>query len=237
MPEKVMTKKDGDVASITLNRPDHGNAVDPEMMAQLIESLAEVVADDGLRLVVLQGNGRHFCSGREPGLAKPRSAVEWGQVLGQIVRVNGLLQAVPAVTLAVVRGNALGFGCGLAVQSDVTLAASDSRFGFPEIHSGFPPTIVMSYLSRWMNRKQAFELVITGDELGAGEAERRGLVNRVVPGDQLDREKDTWIEKLRSYDPRGLAATKAFFLETAEWHTQDALRYGVTRLANFLSSR
>ena len=237
MSDKVLLHKEDGVARVVLNRPDQGNAVDPELMAQLLAGLSDVISDATVELLVLEGQGEHFCSGREAGLAEPRSAEQWAAVLGNIVRVNGLLQSFPGVSLAVVRGKAFGFGCGIAVQSDVTLASEDARFAFPEINAGFPPTIVMSYLSRWIHRKKAFELVITGCELDAREAERQGLVNRVVAQDRLNEERDNWVAKLRGLDRQGVRATKAFFRDTAEWATDDALQYGVTRLANFLSSR
>lgn len=237
MAEKVIVRKDGRVASVVLNRPEAGNAVDPGLMAELTDGLADAVSDDALELLVLEGRGEHFCSGREPGLSKPRNAEEWARVLGQIVRANGLLASFSGVSLAVVRGKAFGFGCGLAVQSDITIAADNARFAFPEINAGFPPTVVMSYLSRWIHRKKAFELVITGSELDAREAERQGLVNRVVERARLEAEKDGWIARLLALDPRGLRATKVFFRDTAEWTTREAADYGVVRLANFLASR
>ena len=237
MSDKVLLEKAGDTATITLNRPEKGNAVDLELMMALTESLAEAAADKSLRLLVIEGRGEHFCSGREPDAPRPDNAAKFAQALGRIVRVNELLQSFPGISMAVVRGKAFGFGCGLAVQSDVTLAAEDARFAFPEINAGFPPTIVMSYLSRWMHRKKALELVMTGGEISAGEAERQGLVNRVVPPDRLADEKKRWMETLAGRDLEGLQATKAFFRDTAEWSTGAAAQYGVTRLANFLASR
>ncbi len=237
MSDKVLLDKAGEVASLTLNRPEKGNAVDSELMTSLIESLTEAAADKALRLLVVEGSGEHFCSGREPDVPKPENAARYAAGLARIVRVNELLQSFPGISLAVVRGKAFGFGCGLAVQSDVTLAADDARFAFPEINAGFPPTIVMSYLSRWIHRKKALELVITGGEISAREAERQGLVNRVVPRDQLAGEKGRWMETLAGRDLDGLQAAKAFFRDTAEWSTGAAAQYGVTRLANFLASR
>ena len=237
MSDKVLLEKAGDTASITLNRSDKGNAVDLELMLALTESLTEVAVDEALRVLVLEGRGEHFCSGREPDVPRPENAAQFAEALGRIVRVNKLLQSFPGISMAVVRGKAFGFGCGLAVQSDVTLAAEDARFAFPEINAGFPPTIVMSYLSRWIHRKKALELVMTGGEISAREAERQGLVNRVVPADQLGDEKQRWMEMLAGRDLQGLQATKAFFRDTAEWSTEAAAQYGVTRLANFFASR
>lgn len=237
MSDKVLLEKTGDVAALTLNRPEKGNAVDLELMLALTEKLAEAAADKTLRLMVIEGRGDDFCAGREPDVPRPENAAQFAEALGRIVRVNELLQSFPGISLAVVRGRAFGFGCGMAVQSDVTLAAAGARFAFPEIKAGFPPTIVMSYLSRWIHRKKALELVMTGGELSAEEAERQGLVNRVVPADRLEDEKGRWIETLAGRDLDGLQATKAFFRDTAEWSTGAAAQYGVTRLANFFASR
>ena len=237
MSDKVLFNKAGDTATLTLNRPEEGNAVDGELMTALIEKLTEAAADDSLRLLVIEGRGEHFCSGRQPDVPKPENAAQFAAALGRIVRVNKLLQSFSGISMAVVRGKAFGFGCGLAVQSDVTLAAADARFAFPEINAGFPPTIVMSYLSRWIHRKKALELVMTGGEITAEEAERQGLVNRVVAPDQLADEKQRWMETLAGRDFNGLQATKAFFRDTAEWSTEAAAQYGVTRLANYLASR
>ena len=237
MSDKVLLEKAGDTATMTLNRPEKGNAVDSELMTALIERLTEAAADKALRVLVIEGRGHDFCSGRQPDVPRPENAAQFAGALSRIVRVNKLLQSFPGISLAVVQGKAFGFGCGLAVQSDVTLAAADARFAFPEINAGFPPTIVMSYLSRWIHRKKALELVMTGGEISAQEAERQGLVNRVVPPDQLAEEKGRWLETLASRDLKGLQATKAFFRDTAEWSTDAAAQYGVTRLANFLASR
>ncbi len=237
MSDKVLLDKVGETARITLNRPEKGNAVDAELMAGLMESLARVAGHPTLRVLVLEGRGEHFCAGREADAPKPGNASEFAEALSRIVRANRLLQSFPGISLAVVRGKAFGFGCGLAVQSDVTLAAEDARFAFPEINAGFPPTIVMSYLSRWIHRKKALELVMTGGEISAAEAERQGLVNRVVPPDRLADEEKRWMEMLAGRDLKGLQATKAFFRDTAEWSTEAAAQYGVTRLANFFASR
>ncbi|MCY4438654.1 MAG: enoyl-CoA hydratase/isomerase family protein [Deltaproteobacteria bacterium] len=237
MSDKVLLETTGDTATLTLNRPEEGNAVDLELMLALTERLEEVAAGKDLRVLVIEGRGDHFCSGRQPDVPRPENAAQFAEALGRIVRVNKLLQSFPGISLAVVRGKAFGFGCGLAVQSDVTLAAEDARFAFPEINAGFPPTIVMSYLSRWIHRKKAFELVMTGGEISASEAERQGLVNRVVPADQLEDEKKRWLETLAGRDLDGLQATKAFFRDTAEWSTNAAAQYGVTRLANYFASR
>jgi enoyl-CoA hydratase/carnithine racemase len=232
----ILTEQDG-VATLTLNRPERENAVDAEMMEAIIESLDAINGAGRARVLLIRGAGEHFCAGRDPGAAAPKNAAEWNRVLEQIVRTNQSLAAFSGISLAIVKGKAHGFGFGLAVQSDITLAADNARFGFPEIRGGFPPTIVMSYLSRWVARKKAFEWVITGDEMDAREAERQGVVNRIYAPAEIDAAARLWTEKLLKLKEAALKACKAFFRDTAHLHPDDAYRYGVSLLANFNASR
>jgi len=235
--QKILLEERDDVATLTLNRPDRGNLVDGEMMEAVEGILSELSAKGRSRVLVVCGQGDHFCAGREPWPKPTKSAEDWGGELGQIVRVNRLLTSFPGITIALVQGKANGFGFGLAVLSDLTLAAENSRFSFSEIKAGFPPTIVMSYLSRWMSRKKAFEMVITGEEIDGQEAERLGLVTRVVTQNRLVSEGERWVNLLLKQDAKALAACKEFFRETAYLNPEDAARYGVALLANFTSSK
>ncbi len=235
-PNLIVEQRDA-VATLTLNRPDENNQVDAGMMAAMIESLGMLGADDGARFLLLRGAGEHFCGGRDPGPTRPDDTAGWEQVLGQIVATNQALASFPGITIALAKGDVRGFGFGLAVQCDITLAAEDARFSFPEIKAGFPPSVVMSYLSRWTARKKAFELVITGDDIGAGEAERLGLVNRVVPAPELEAEGQRWVDRLAQLDAAALAACKAFFRDSAYLHPDDAATRGVAFLADFNLSR
>jgi enoyl-CoA hydratase/carnithine racemase len=232
--EKIEINDDGAVASLVLRRPERENAADAEMMDAVAEALQRL---HGARILLVSGLGEHFCAGRDAGPLLPKNAADWSAALEKIVRTNQALAAFPGVTLAIVRGKAHGFGFGLAIHSDLTIAADDARFGFPEIKAGFPPTIVMSYLSRWTARKKAFELVITGEEIGAAEAAELGLINRVVPRQELGAESERWVARLLKLDEQALRACKAYFRDTAYLAPDDAYRYGVSFLAGFNSSR
>ena len=231
-PNLIVEQRES-VATITLNRPEKNNTVDAGMMTAMVGSLNLLAADEEVRIVLLGGEGDHFCGGRDPGPTRPDDAAGWSEVLGQIVATNQALASFPGITVALAKGDVRGFGFGMAVQCDITLAADDARFSFPEIKAGFPPSVVMSYLSRWTMRKKAFELVITGDEIGAGEAERLGLVNRVVASDELDAEGQRWADKLLQLDAAAVTACKAFFGDSAYMHPDDAAKYGVSFLADF----
>ena len=235
--QKVNIAERDAVATLTFNRPERENAVDSEMMGAIARALRDISAKGSARILILRGTGEHFCAGREPGAVRPRNAADWSQVLGQIVATNQALASFPGISVALVQGKAHGFGCGMAVQSDFTIAAEDARFGFPEIKAGFPPTVVMSYLSRWVARKKAFEWIVTGEEMDAREAERFGLVNRIVARGELEAEGERWVSMLAKKNPQALAACKAFFRDTAYLDPADAARYGVSLLANFMASR
>lgn len=235
--QDIRLDEKGGVATLTLNRPERDNAVDSEMMEDLSKTLAGVRNGALSRILVVRGNGAHFCGGCEPGPTPPKSAKEWKEVLNKITRVNQLLTSFPGITVSLVHGKAFGFGLGLAVGCDITLVAENGWLAFPEVKAGLPPTIVMSYLGRLIPRKKAFELVITGREINPQEAERLGLVNQVVPSDQLVAAGDHWVSLLLKQNSDTLKTCKDFFRDTADISSEDAVQYGVSLLANFMSDR
>jgi methylglutaconyl-CoA hydratase len=235
-PNLIVERREA-ITMLTLNRPDQNNMVDDGMMAAMIESLHLLAAEDGGRVVVLRGTGDHFCGGRDPGPTRSGDVAGRRRVIGQIAATNHALASFPGITIALAKGEVRGFGFGLAVQCDITLAADDTCFSFPEIKAGIPPSVVMSYLSRWTTRKKAFELVVTGDAISAKEAQHLGLVNRVAPLDELDTEGDRWVERLLQLDAEALKACKAFFRDSAFLSPDEAAKYAVSFGAESRASR
>lgn len=236
--EKVLVKQEGPLVSITLNRPEQGNTVDAEAMDALIQALGEVAQNESCRILLLRGAGPDFCLGRDPGgHVAPPSAYQIRESLKKITTVNSLLSRLPAITIAIVQGRALGFGCGLATRCDITVAADTARFGFPEIKAGLAPTVVLSYLGRWTQRKRAFELIISGREMDAQEAERLGLVNRVVPREGLEREVEEWVSLLLASDPVALKTCKEFLNDIEGMSLEGAAKYAINLLATMLSRK
>jgi methylglutaconyl-CoA hydratase len=224
----------GEVATLTLNRPELGNVLDDDGLDVLARALREVGADPTCRLLLLRGAGEHFCRGREAHggpLGQHQTAFMRRLSLERIAAVNDALQALDAITIAVVHGDALGFGCGLAVQCDFTLAADHATLGFPEINAGFPPTIVMSYLARYVPRKRAADLVLTGRRLSAAEAEAIGLVTRAVRPADLERGVGALVETLLGKNPLALRTAKQFLAEADDLTVAQAGRYGLNLLA------
>lgn len=175
---------DEGVATLTLDRPDKRNALNDELIEALDGALRRAADDADARVVVLRGAGKDFCSGGD--LSQLERAAEAGAEasLADATRMGELFVAMrrhPQPLVAAVHGRALAGGCGLATACDLILAHEDAEFGYPEVRLGFVPAMVLAILRRKVPEGRAFELVTTGARLGADEAERIHLVNRVLP--------------------------------------------------------
>ncbi len=186
MPDTVLYAVDGPVATITLNRPDKLNAINTEMVGELDRRLAEAAADDGVKVLLVQGAGRAFSAGYditdeiEDRIETP---LEWLPVLRRDVDLTMRIWSFPKPTIAVVHGYCLGGACEIAMACDLIVASEDAWFGEPEIQYGSGPvTLLMPFV---LGQKKTNELLFTGDRIEASEAERLGLVNRVVSPDRL----------------------------------------------------
>ncbi len=208
------------------------------MMAQLTDGLESAARAADCAVIVLQGAGEQFSSGRaRMGAHGEATALGIRAELEVITRANAALVDVPCVTIAAVRGTALGAACGLAARCDLAIAASDARFGFPEMRAGIPPAIVMSYVAKALPTKAAFELIVTGQEIGAEAARAMGLVNRVVPPEAVEREARALAVQIAGGDALVVRTCKQFFREAQEISYAAAAKYGVNLLANVQASR
>ncbi|WP_406444319.1 enoyl-CoA hydratase-related protein [Streptomyces sp. NBC_01613] len=203
----------GQVSAITLNRPEALNALTPGGRELLIELLAQASADPDVRAVVLTGTGRGFCTG-----ADLRGASTGGPRLpGDVARTLrlGAQRLIAAVldcekpVIAAVNGTAAGLGAHLALACDLVLAAESARFIEVFVRRGLVPDGGGAYLlPRLVGPHRAKELMFFGDAVSAAEAERLGLVNRVVPDGELDKTAHEWAARLAAGPTRALALTK-----------------------------
>ena len=235
--QKLLLKERSGLATVTLNRPESDNAVDSEMIEAIQTALSQFSHKGRSRVLLLRGKGEHFCARLDLGRTKPLGAGEWHDRFSQVARVNHLLTSFPGVSVALVQGKAFGFGFALAAQADLTIAADNARFAFPVIRAGQPPTLPASYLSRLIPRKKAFELLISGMDVDAYQAERLGVVNHVVASEKLESEGKLWVARLLALDANALFACKNFFRTTVQLTTEDTARYGVSFLANFMAAK
>lgn len=212
----VQHATDNQVCRITLNRPEALNAITPDQRERIIHLLAEASADPAVRAVVLTGTGRGFCAGADlRGSGSSTTAGE--RIPGDVARTLrlGAQRLVAAVldcekpVIAAVNGTAAGLGAHLALACDLVLAAESARFIEVFVRRGLVPDGGGAYLlARLIGPQRAKELMFFGDALTAADAERLGLVNRVVPDGELDKTAREWAARLAAGPTRALALTK-----------------------------
>ncbi|MFI9822876.1 enoyl-CoA hydratase/isomerase family protein [Streptomyces sp. NPDC052013] len=204
---------DNQVARITLNRPETLNALTPDLRERLIALLADASADPDVRAVVLTGTGRGFCAGADLRTAAPAGPPAPGDVARTLRR--GAQRLIAAVldcekpVIAAVNGTAAGLGAHLAFACDLVLAARSARFIEVFVRRGLVPDAGGAYLlPRLVGPQRTKELMFFGDALTAAGAERLGLVNRVVPDEDLARTAHEWSARLATAPTRALTLTK-----------------------------
>jgi len=182
--ELVLIEKQGAVAIARLNRPDKLNALSPEMLAGLAEALESLNKDDAVRAIVLTGSERAFAAGADIEATAKASPVD--MLLRNTRQYWQRLWALDKPLIAAVSGVALGGGCELAMLCDLIVAGESARFGQPEIKLGIMPGAGGTQrLARAVGPYRAMEMILTGEPINAAEAQRAGLVNRVVPNDHV----------------------------------------------------
>lgn len=179
------------IAVITLNRPERLNAVTPQLTAGLCAALQRSI-DDGAAAVILTGAGRSFCAGHDLKQEAPES-----DETGRTQEVMRLVRRSPAPVIAAVNGYAVGAGCEFALCSDLIIAGQSARFGFPEVSVGLAVTGGISHvLPMAVGLAQAKELVLLGEHFTSQRALEIGLINRVVPDEDVEREAAAWARRL-----------------------------------------
>jgi len=197
-------------AVLTLNRPEKRNAINHELIAELLAALNEVQRSTAL-VLILAGAGKSFCSGMDLEVLKSLAGQTAEQSRADSERMAQFFRAVyefPLPTIAAVNGPAIAGGCGLATLCDITIAGSDAKFGYTEVRIGFLPAIVSAFLVRQVVEKHARELLLTGKVISAEEARRIGLVNMVCAPDQVMAQAHSVAAQLLENSPASLRATK-----------------------------
>ena len=183
--ENIIAKAEGAVGVITLNRPKALNALNSELLRELCDALETWDADDAVGCIVITGSERAFAAGADIKEMQPRSYMEMFKAnffAGAADRITAIRKPI----VAAVAGYALGGGCELAMLCDFIIAADTAKFGQPEINLGVMPGIGGTQrLTRFVGKSKAMEMCLTGRNMDAAEAERSGLVSRVVPAAEL----------------------------------------------------
>ena len=220
----TLEKKEG-ITKLTINRPPV-NVMNYETLVEINTALEELAKDEETKVVLIRGSGdRAFCAGVEVkdhlGETMPKMMKEFG-------RIFTLLRDLGKPSIAVVNGAALGGGCELVAGCDMAVAAEKASLGQPEISLGGLAPAAAPLFPRIMGEKKAFELLLLGENVSASEAEKIGLVNKVVPGEELDSAAEEMARKFISKSSLGLKLVREAFYQCADTAGLDeAMQKGV----------
>lgn len=238
MEEALLLRDERDgVVTLTLNRPSQFNALSTELLDALQAELDKVGSSSTARVVVLAGAGKAFCAGHD--LKQMRANHDYGymqRLFRQCARVMTTLTELPQPVIARVHGVATAAGCQLVASCDLAVAADVARFAVSGINVGLFCSTPAVALSRNMGRKQALEMLLTGEFIDALEAQRRGLVNHVVPSDMLDAQVQRLADSIRAKSQTAIAMGKRLFYRQLEMGVQAAYQLaGETMACNMMT--
>ena len=211
MADPLLMQRDGDIATLTLNRPEAGNRQTDATWAQVTQLLNE--AGKTSRLILIKGAGEDFCLGREAMGQQPPTPLEAYAVRDRsetIFNLYGAFRDAKAPIIGVVQGRAVGLGCALAALCDITLASDKARFSFPETAHRIMPTIAFSALVDRMPRKAATFMIYSAQEIDAHKALAFGLASDVVPANELDKAVAKLIEHFGNMPLAAVLAVKEY---------------------------
>ena len=231
MPILMRDDRDG-VATLTLNRPSQFNSLSEEMLAELKSTLESIAKDTTVRVVVIAGAGKAFCAGHDLKQMRANHSKAYMQKLfRQCGRVMMAIVEMPQPVIARIHGIATAAGCQLVAMCDLAVAAEGARFAVSGINVGLFCSTPSVALGRAMGRKQAMEMLLTGDFIDAAEAQRRGLVNRVVPLDQLDAEVKKLTDSICAKSAIAIGMGKQMFYKQLEMGLDGAYQLAVETMA------
>jgi methylglutaconyl-CoA hydratase len=226
---KVTYRVERGIARITLNRPERRNALDQELLTELRDALRVSASDDSVRVAVVAGSGKDFCSGMDLRTFADDASGNLARFQTEARNMAGLLLDMrrhPRPIVAAVQGRALGGGCGIATAADMVLASDSAQFGYPEINIGFVPAIVMALLRRQVSERRAFELIATGETISAQTALHYGMINRVFAADSFESETGEFVSQLASKSTSALTLSKELFYRTDAMQFEAAIEAG-----------
>ncbi len=183
--QSIMFETDGQLAMVTLNRPQRRNALSLELMTELTACLDEIGRDRSLRVVLLRAAGKVFSSGHDLSEMPGRDINDYRQIFDACVEVMSRVQSIPQPVIAEVQGIATAAGCQLVATCDLAVASDQAAFATPGVKIGLFCTTPMVALSRAIGRKRALQMLLTGEMIDAATAAEWGLINMVVPAAEL----------------------------------------------------
>ena len=217
MFETLLLENEGDIAKLTLNRPDKRNAISARMIAELQSALDEIEKSKA-RVAILTGAGKAFSAGMDLEMLSAiatQSPTENQDDSRRMAKMFRRIWSFPKPMIAAVNGAALAGGCGIATLCDFTLAAPEAKFGYTEVRIGFLPAIVSVFLTRQIGDKRSRDLLLTGRVIDPAEAKEMGLVTEIVPAERLMDRAHELANVLIAASPSSLTRAKRLLTSAA----------------------
>jgi enoyl-CoA hydratase len=226
MPETILVEREGRVAILTINRPDKLNALNQQVRDEMLEILGQIEHDDGVGVVVITGAGeKSFIAGADIGEFAGRTPFDQRHAM-RSPRIFDVMASFPKPVIAMINGFCLGGGCELAMSCDLRIASEKARFGQPEINLGLiPGGGGTQRLPRLVGVGQAMRLILSGDMIPASEAKEMGLVEIVVPAEELRTKTLELAGKIASKSPLTLKVAKEAIRASERMSVEDGIGY------------
>ena len=223
--EDILVETQDAIGTITLNSPRTINALSKRMISEITKALTQFRSDNSVKVIIIKASGKHFCSGHNLTEMVNGNRSEYKFIFDQCARMMQLIHQIPQIVIAQVNGIATAAGCQLAATCDLAVAEENARFGTPGVKIGLFCTTPMVALSRMVAPKHALEMLMTGKLVAAAEAERIGLVNKVVPAENLEEVTREMAEAIAEASSLVLEIGKRAFYNQIELEEPRAYAY------------
>lgn len=229
------------IGTVWLNRPDKHNAMNAEMIGEIIDCFQEINDNNEVRIVVLRGKGKSFCAGADLNYMK--GIAEFGyeenyQDSLHLAKCFNVIYTCPKPTIAIVQGAAIGGANGLLAACDFVFCADDTKFAFAEVKLGIAPATISPYVIKRIGEYGARDLMLTGKRFFGKEAEAYSLVNKSVPLEEIDETVNKTIKILMSSGPEAMKACKVLIYNISNKHGfEDSIDYTARLIAELRASK
>jgi len=229
--QNLKYEKRQQIGIISLDRPDKRNALSLGMLREMIEVLESIKKDNGIRVAIIRSEGQDFCSGHDLSEMIGKEARFYQKLFETCSEMMELIRHVSQPVIGQIQGAATAAGCQLVAACDLAIASEEARFATPGVKIGLFCTTPMVPLSRAVGRKKALEMLLMGDMISAREAERYGLVNKVVPPEALEVEVESFARKIAAASPLVVQIGKRAFYSQIEMEESNAYKYATEVIA------
>jgi enoyl-CoA hydratase/carnithine racemase len=223
--KEIIFSVEGNIGIITLNRPNTINALSKMMIKEMIDALTKVSTDETIKVIIIRANGKHFCAGHNLSEMVGDGVKEYKFIFDQCTQMMQLIHEIPQPVIAQVQGIATAAGCQLAAWCDLVIASEEAKFSTPGVKIGLFCTTPMVAVSRAIGRKMAMEMLLTGRDVPAREAKELGLVNKVVPLEELSARTEELAKKISEASRFALSVGKQGFYAQVDQTDDKALHY------------